>query len=89
MLLVLREGHASPDRGAAAGLRLDRKIAPHQLEPLSHADQPEASPLHRSLPVKTYSHVTHTQADLLRCSAQINLKVLSTAMLNRILQRFL
>ena len=77
------------DRGATAGLRLDGKLAAHQLQSLLHADEPEAATVDGVLRVKANSQVTHGQLNLSLCTAQFHLKVANAAMLHRILQRFL
>ena len=77
------------DRGATAGLRLDGKLAAHQLQSLPHADEPEAVRVGGVLRVKANSQVSHGQLNLSLCTAQFHFEVLHATVLHRILQSFL
>ena len=83
------EGHASVDRRATIGLRVDGKQPNHQLQPLRHADKAKPRGFHCPFVVKTGSRIAHGEIDRTRSVAQFHIEVPNPAMLHRIVQSFL
>ena len=71
------------------GLGVDRKVAVHEFQPLSHTGdtKPASQPCHSG--VKANFRIAHREMDYALCSEQFNLEVPLSAVLGRIEQRFL
>jgi len=77
------------DRSTRTELRVDGKLTVHQLQSLSHADEPQAATVDGILRVKANSQVAHSQLNLSLCTPQLHFEVPRAAVLHRILQGFL
>ena len=68
-----------------ARIRLDGKLAAHQLQSLPHANESDAAIVEGVLRVKANPQIFHGQLYLCRCSAQFHSEMTRTAVLNCIL----
>jgi hypothetical protein len=88
-MLIRIEGHARENRGAAAWLRRDGKLAFHQLDPFAHADKSQSPTAKGIVLVKASAVVTNGELNLCWGRFEFHFEVSDTAVLNRILQGFL
>ena len=61
----------------------------HQAGALSHADEAWTLAHHDCLGIKTYPIIMNCELDLSQCPVESHLEMLHTAVLDRIVQRFL
>jgi len=77
------------DRRASAASRLDGNLTLHQLQSLSHADEPKTAAGDDILWVKTNSQVIHGQLNIWHYTAQFYWEALHATVFHGIAQTFL
>src|SRR5215470_422322 len=87
--VIFGNGGPRPDRCTPPWIRPDGQFSVHQLQSLSHANQPQARVRDRLLRIKANSQIAHRKVDFSYFAVKVHIELLYTTVLHRIMKRLL